>query len=348
MRMSLISSDGLKPLKRIQDVRYGMVDLYINDITSKLYTCSKTTFGEKEKALEYFNSTKKKKKLPHINYVAPEEIDIVDKINFCSTFYTVRIFIPYPQEDLKQKKIRYFNNYKCFSNYEMMEILYDLIEGMNHLNQLGFDHGLIRPEMIVKSLKGYAIMDNPHKVEYFNLKKDFEIYLSPEGFECAIKKQTINFDLMMHDVYVVGLILLELGIGNSIRDIYENDTFHQSKVYLYLNLLRKRYPKNILLWSTIEKMLSFSPLDRPSFHKIKTTIPSKMVISKYFQLNGDFLPENSETKRKNILNSPISDKKERDKISKKKEQFIFKKETKKSIKLTLDDFIKKNIAEKVN
>jgi hypothetical protein len=94
--------------------------------------------------------------------------------------------------------------------------MYDLLYGLWHLQQLGFNHGKFGPEFVAKTTTGFAILDDAlyYQHDVIDLKKRKYWYLCPQAYECAIKKTRAgkNYNLTKSDVFALGLVLLESAI----------------------------------------------------------------------------------------------------------------------------------------
>lgn len=101
------------------------------------------------------------------------------------------------------------------------------------------------------------------------------------------KEPANTYDINKADVYSNGLVLLSAGLLNNVDDIYGLEDVTRKKILEKLTELKKRYPENVLLLSTVDRMLDFNPKTRPSFLKIKKILPEFSVVKDYFNTYPD-------------------------------------------------------------
>ena len=118
--------------------------------------------------------------------------------------------------------------------------------------------------------------------------------MSPEIYKNVVScTPNINIDFCKADVFSAGLAVLEAANLRRIRRIYGGPESRELIVEFLaqeLIILKKRYPENNLLYSTVAKMLDINPKNRPTFLEILDKLPDFKLIKMHFIENGDSLP----------------------------------------------------------
>jgi len=280
-------------VKTMDDIRFGSVKLCRNPTENAYYTYLSRIFHNKEMASRLVDELNKRIAHPNLYYVPLVDYDFETIHHFCSTVYKLDVYIPFAEEDL-QKEVRKRILYdQHFSNQEITFLLYDIVYGMCHLQELGFVHGLFGPEFVARTTTGYAVMENP-LLDHFsgirqcvNTKIRKELYLSPEAFK-AFKGYISagkDYSLTKSDVFSVGLVILEAGICKKIGEIYktEGSGFGYGILNVLLGIFETKFKDNNLLTTTVRKMLEPLEGNRPDFIEIKAKLPPYGMIKEYFR-----------------------------------------------------------------
>jgi serine/threonine protein kinase len=101
------------------------------------------------------------------------------------------------------------------------------------------------------------------------------------------KEPANTYDINKADVYSNGLVMLSAGLLDNVDDIYGHEDVTRRKILEKLTRLKERYPENVLLLSTVDRMLDYNPNTRPSFLKIKKILPEYTVVKDYFNTYPD-------------------------------------------------------------
>ena len=292
---------GYKLIKEVQDPRFGPIKLF-KDPESGIHYCSKTEiFNSRKLAMKKLMEIEKRMHSPNIFYVSPADVAIQDANQFCASLYNLRVFYPYPGQDLRKEIRGRAREQSPFTNYEMTTLMYNLIYGMAHLEELGFCHKQLSPRWVALSTTGYAIMDDPLGASDRHLKVEEKdgVYCSPEVYRLILKAQESRFgrgvglggagepDFFKNDVYSGGLILVQAGLLSHDNGIYGSHDVNNSKIEQRVRMLKKRYPENVLLISTVERMLEYEPARRPTFAQIKQIIPDFNIVKDFFSAFPD-------------------------------------------------------------
>ena len=302
---SHLNLENLEPLKQVLDKRYGKVKLYFDRQTGLHYTGKKLFIQNKAQADLITNGLKKRVKNPNLYYVPIYEYKIEVVHQFCSSTIYLDLFIPTPDEDLKKEIKRRADQRKSFTNMEMTFLLYDIVFGMAHMEDLKLSHGKFGPEWVALTTTGYAVMEDPVFFEsnsfgFVSLEGKSDLYLSPEVYKCAFRRQPLPQDLnyLKADVFSAGLVILEAGNLQRVRSIYgkrKSERILSDVLKRRLQRFKNRYPDNNLLFSTVTKMLEIDPKDRPSFKEIRKKLPDYQLIKQHFLNNEDSAPVEDET-----------------------------------------------------
>lgn len=301
----------LKELNTIKDKRYGNVTLFIDPNSEMYFTRKEKVFKSKSQLNEVVAQINKRINTPNLYYVGPltyeyDEIFIKEKSQNAPI---LKLFYPFPEENLEEELGERIKEKKAFNNQEITYLMYDLILGFYHLQHLGFSHCKFGPEFVAKTTTGYAILDDPLHYPYdvIDLKKRKDWYLSPEAYKAALlnKKAGREYKLVKSDVFSLGLVLLEASTQMNIDEIYS----HPGEMELdidalnhLMEILKVRYPENNLLVSTLRKMLTFDENERPDFFEMFERMPPYELIKNYFE-NNPMTHEERQSMRNSIHGS---------------------------------------------
>lgn len=94
-------------------------------------------------------------------------------------------------------------------------------------------------------------------------------------------------------MFSLGLVLLEAGVLHKIQDIYGDfdcSEILEGKLRRHVLELQEKYFDNLLVISTIKKMLKLDPTRRPSFTDIRRKLPDIQEIYQHLYLQSDYIP----------------------------------------------------------
>ena len=95
----------------------------------------------------------------------------------------------------------------------------------------------------------------------------------------------INYDKTKSDIFSLGLVILRAGILEQISGIYDmlRQTFNESELERLVNKFGEYYSDNVLLCSTLERMLKMNPTHRPTLLEIRERLPLYEQIKEHFR-----------------------------------------------------------------
>lgn len=173
------------------------------------------------------------------------------------------------------------------SHVDLTFILFHLSSALSQIHQRGFFHGRISPKNVyyIKEThftKLYSTSDlliSPQEAIKF-YQKDIHAksshYISPKLFELILsdsEMSSINF--AKEDAFAMGLMILELGIGESLQGIYQANGFNYQVLSDSIEKLKKYHSvDNIMMVSTIESLLQVEDIHRPTPSIILRDLPS--------------------------------------------------------------------------
>lgn len=279
------SKVSVRTVKKIQDPRYGQVKLCQDEDTGQLYTQAQHLIQAQSMLNDFVNKLKKRREKPNVYFVPFTSYTVENLKNFCSSFYKVNITMPYPSETLQKEVDLRDKSNQHFTSKELTFILYNMIYGLGHMQEMGIGHGKLSPHFLARTTTGYAIMEDPlsQPKTLVPLPKMGDVYWSPEKYQGKAATDP-EYSVLKSDVFSAALIVLKLATSRSTRPLYSNGRFVCEYLKdLYLDLKHK-YEGNNLLITTIKKMLDVEPKERPSFQEIRTKLPSYHEVKQYFKI----------------------------------------------------------------
>ena len=209
----------------------------------------------------------------------------------------IRHFVALPRGFLSEA-LR-VNKSHMMNSVFLTKLLYSMIEAGCALQDADLAHGNITANSILfeepcvfKLLDHFSSL-NP--VEYFErLSRESDQkaralgYLSPEVYIKIINKDRFDkINVAKHDVFCLGLLLLELGTDRTIYDTYNSDgTFNKSKFENLLNEFRANMVtanNKLLLAAVTDLLLQFDHNSRLDFIGLKKRLPAFEEVEKYFK-----------------------------------------------------------------
>ena len=172
-----------------------------------------------------------------------------------------------------------------------MTLLYDTLNGMYHLQKIGYVHGKFGPEWVAKTLSGYAVMEDPLNNNELpqNLNEKKHVYLSPEARRAAVKHlpPSSTYNIPKADVFAIGLFVLEAALLRRLNDYLDPVSTSPKLLGEALEEFGHLYRDNKLLVSSVNNMLELDPEMRPDFKELLTKMPEYELVKEHFDIEGD-------------------------------------------------------------
>jgi len=290
----------LQPIKNIIDPRYGKVKLSFDRQTGLHYTIKEQFLQTPKQGQILEKGLKKRIQNPNLYYVPIHNYEIQAINQFCSKMTKTKIITAMPDEDLRKEIKKKAEGRQPYTNMEMTFLLYDIVFGLAHMEDLNLNHGKFGPEWVALTTTGYAVMEDPlyfglKNNGYVNLKGKKDVYLAPEVYHFAVNHQPMpkDHDYLRADVFSAGLVLLEAANLQRMKVIYGTGKRKEMLAEVLgekLNRFKNRYPDNNLLLSTVTRMVELEPGKRPTFREIREKLPDYQLVKQHFLSNEDSAP----------------------------------------------------------
>lgn len=196
--------------------------------------------------------------------------------------YYIDCYFYHHEHDLKAEiKSRMSNGYD-FSGQELETYVNFFIETGCYLEDRDSRHGDLRPEFVCLNQEGAPLLmdnirDKPGAGSRIAFVSEIDIYISPilyKGFSRNIMK--LKHDKAKDDVFSAGLIILEAGLLESPKSIYDSEEGKISKLKLseFIEKFENKYDSFPDLCLNLRRFLVYDEVDRSSFKEIKAAIPN--------------------------------------------------------------------------
>jgi len=305
---------SVEHLREFEDIRFGSAVLCRDPKQDLYYIKKERAYSTKEQLVEVGEAIRLRQSSPNLYYVPIADFKEEQSKEFCSEMHKIVILFPFPEEDLRKEIIERNTNDQPYSNKEITTMLYDIVNGMAHLQSLGIYHTRFAPEFVALTTTGYAIVEDPICDKSIP-RRSSKIFESPESFTSLKMGKTINLNnqIGVHcsDVFSCGLVLLNAALLRDLDELYlggKAKNIDLKALQACIQEFEERYPDNNLLRTTIKKMLEIDPKERPCFKEIKEKLPEYRLIKEFFKTNPDSIPPKkrvSDADRNPIFNEPI-------------------------------------------
>ena len=198
---------------------------------------------------------------------------------------TIQIYFEEFNTDLQQEIQQHHQTKTRFSEAELYNILYSVIDALCCLEKNSMSHNFVTPHNILKfENKRYKIHDNytiaqSHLYEHA-LKGHYQRYLAPEYFEnLTLGKGTPpSCDGQKADIFSLAMCILEAGLLDSERDYINRKLMILDETALNKSLERFAaiYSKSLSL--VLQDMLSIDPSKRPKPSTLYNRLPGKPIV----------------------------------------------------------------------
>lgn len=170
-----------------------------------------------------------------------------------------------------------------FREPELLRMLYDSIKAFTFLEENQLTVGQLHPLLFtlyednIEPLKRVSFFRNSSTAACKKNQAKFrnvDFYQPPEVFEQYFI-QSDSQEFYKHEVFSVGLMLLEAALLKSVQTVFNvlNGKFSQKNLTDFLEIVFKLYGDNSLFCAVIEKMVELDNNQRPSFLELYQALP---------------------------------------------------------------------------
>ena len=287
---------SLKVFKKSEDPRFGSITLYQNPKYDSLIACKEMQINEEKAAKSYVVQLEAITKLESPYICKLLDYSITVQKDLCASFYLFRLFYESPQTDLAKELKGRSNDTGTYNHEELLHILYQQLSAFKLLEEHRIYHGDVRPvliglnkanwqtQLILKSDENRTkrVLYQQHVASFNNNKG---LYISPMLFDAVMhNKLQYNLDPIKEDVFSLGLVMLEISLGESIQHIYKQDlTFDTDMFKKLLERFEARFSHadEQLFYSTIVTMLDLDEEERPTFIELFERMPPYEVVVRF-------------------------------------------------------------------
>lgn len=204
------------------DLRFGVVSVYLDNSTSKLIMLKEKQSISEEEHRMTLDLTAERLKLKHPNVLKMLTMKSDDVLLITQAYFE------YPNSDVHER-IKHLND-----PYEFLRLLRDIISGMAFLERSRTVHGNIRPEFIFYNYEEqrYILLDRlgdvngPIDAQRNNIRFKQKLYLDPLLFDQLIKgRKNINTNPFKSESFCFGMVALSLLCDpDELQNIYRFET----------------------------------------------------------------------------------------------------------------------------
>ena len=288
---------SFKLVKKANDPRFGEIKLYQNPESRAVIAVREITIGEKNRAEKEIVKCKKRLRMEN-QYILPlVDYSVEKQSSLCSSFFLFRLYYEYPPTDVKRELSSRKAEGVMFSSDELLHLLYQQMEAHRHLELTKSFHGDVRPLHwgLNNQLWHTKLIYKPEEidsrqavlqVQLKNLQLGNDVYQSPSMYENLMRKNLKHtFSPNKEDMFATAMVLLELGIQQSLQDVYGKDgKFDHDAMRAHVAKFESLYSgvENQLLVTAILTMLEPEEDRRPHFILLHEHVPPyKDVIQHY-------------------------------------------------------------------
>ncbi len=238
--------------KKIQnDSRFGTYQLWKNQKTKEDVIVKEKIFSNKKSAGVEIHSLKQKMRDQHPNTLQLVDWGCKTKKSLCSTQYVVKALYKMPTTDGEKLQKKMIEQQEGVSGETMYKMGLDSLQGLANMHKDNRVHGNINPSYIgyYRDQDTYALTENLNdqnlmdKVQVQNLIQKKDLFMSPELYsKLETKNKKMKVDGMKNDTFALGMSLLKIGNGKSLKSVYGVDgKFNQDELDQQIALFENKY-----------------------------------------------------------------------------------------------------------
>ncbi len=273
-------------LKKFHDNRFGEITVKKHKTLNQAILIKEYLSSNKNDSIVKVNKFKERLAIQHRNLLPALATASETKKNLCSTNYIVRAIFMFPHQDLvkllKEKKYKK----EKINTKEITKIGFHCLNGLDQLHQKKIYHGDLRPKFIGLNPddQSFYVLDrliggmSIEKCQIDHIVAKKPLFLSPELFhKIKNKNKKKKVDLAKNDVFSLGMVLLQLGIDQSVQKAYlANGGFDFKFLQNLLIQFEKNHGRNNpATCNTIRQLLKSNPVERPSANQVLASLVMK-------------------------------------------------------------------------
>lgn len=260
-----LEEKNFKAIKRLNDPRFGEISIVKNSHNNEVLFCKEKLASSKQEATEDILNLKARLKLNQPNLLKLKNYASEIKKELCSTHYITRAYFEFPRSDLLKEATDKKKEGSDFNDQELLDLTRQALTGLDSVHQRKVAHGDIRPQylghdwnsgryMLLDRLKDQSVVE---KCQTNRLVANEEIFMSPELY-ASLKGKEKNkvFNRQKNDLYALGMSILQLGTGESVKRIYNKDgSINQANLSESIGKFDQKYGYNAQLSNTVKSLL---------------------------------------------------------------------------------------------
>ena len=289
-----------KAMKKVNDMSMGDIQILRHSEDNGLICVKEQTKNSKSEMSKLIYEARERLKLNMEYLIEMKDYSTEQTNELCSTFFKIRTYWEYQPNHLKKDMSDRKSKGQDYSTIELTHLLYNITLAGAHMQEQQKGHGCIRPASIavLEDGKTFKLIDPqdpnvpPLQTQMNLIYSGKDVYLTPQIYSALKKNNTkLNHNNHKSDVFSFGLCILEAGLGRSISNIYGETSMNPIELDKLIKEFCNKYDDNILLTTSINKMLALEESDRPDFKTVIFAIPPYGEIKDFFE-NQDVMYDN--------------------------------------------------------
>lgn len=298
-----------KPFKNFDDPRFGDIVVMQNPRTREIIFVKERKANDNIELERWVRAAKSKISSQKSKYLLQMfDYSVTKRSELCSSFYIFRTYFEYPKNDLKKELAELVKTGKGLSNSQITHLMYHLLTAQKDYQEKGVIHGDLQPIYVGWDAKKpeAKIIENAVEdvdwVKQIQIQKNRLVAKQPlyqsDLMHSNIKQGKLKFTYnpKKEEAFVLGLIILEAGLGKSIQGIYPQDSDRLNRERL--GELQGQFGKlfeaeNTLLVSSVNSLLILDEEERPTADVILGSIPEYEDVANFLKMidEGKITPE---------------------------------------------------------
>lgn len=282
-------SNQFKFFRKFQDPRFSEIQILQNPETREIIFSIEKKINDQSDAFREVEETMRQKELQHEYLLRFIDYSVSKNSGFCTSFYLLQKYYEYPKSDLAKELAEARKSKTSFGCLRLTHLFYQLLFALDYLHSNNVIHGDLQPCFVgydPKAMVSKLILHNKGEwtansligIQKKNMLGQLPLYQSPLVYS-QLKKGSnkFTFDAKKEEIFSVGLMILEAGIGRPIQEIYNEDKgeVDQQKLDKLVNEFQNNFEENnTLVSSVVSSMVSFEEQDRPTTDVIVANIPN--------------------------------------------------------------------------